>query len=159
MQWERKSEIQDGVLWTGNTYITACIQRSCTIPTAMPIFFKFEEPNKAIPYSMRCKLSQKSKMAAHKHECFLWVSRHLRFLVRIAKDSMVCHGDVIASRHDVTDSRTYYLETIPRYSANLNTWETNITLLKSVEPSRRYHGMSWWRHGVTSWRHGDNCDS
>ena len=41
--------------------------------------------------------------------------------VCITEDSMLCHGDVIALRHDVTDSRTYYLETIPRYSATWNT--------------------------------------
>ena len=57
----------------------------------MPIFLKFEEPNEAIPYSMRCKLSQKIQDGGSQTD------RLNR--VKIAEDSMVCHSDVIAPRH------------------------------------------------------------
>ena len=40
MQAEKKSEIQDGGSQTGNTYISACIERSCIILTAIPMFFR-----------------------------------------------------------------------------------------------------------------------
>ena len=42
-----------------------------------PHVFKGKEFSGAILYIVWCKISQKSKMAAHEHEFFLFVSRHL----------------------------------------------------------------------------------
>ena len=67
MWCERKSEIQDDASQTVNTYISACIQHSRTIPTTVPMLLG--STNSAQLFSLLCyaSKSRKFKMAAHKH--------------------------------------------------------------------------------------------
>ena len=68
---KRKSEIQDGGLHTGNTDISACIQRSCKIPTSKHMFSSLRIWMKL--FSILCNASgyQKSKMVAYKPEVLI----------------------------------------------------------------------------------------
>ena len=68
---KRIFKIQDGGSQTGNTYISACIQHNCTIPTAIPMFSRSRNSIKLLLILYYASGSQKSKMAAHKPEILI----------------------------------------------------------------------------------------
>ena len=74
--YKQNPEFQDGGSQTGNAYISACIQHSCKIPTVIPTFSKAKNWLKLFSTVCDCKVSQKSKMAAHKHGYLRFRSRH-----------------------------------------------------------------------------------
>ena len=85
---KQRSEIQDGGSQTGNTYISAYIQYSCTIPTVVSMFSWSR--NSIRLFSIICDASerQKSKMVTPQQEILMFVSRHLGFLTYLASHTV-----------------------------------------------------------------------
>ena len=68
---KRQSEIQDGGSQTGNTYISACIQHTWNISTAITMFSRLRNSMETFPILCDASGNQIFKMAARKPEILI----------------------------------------------------------------------------------------